>query len=102
MSWTWHFIHGTCIKNRSSPAFKLPWSGASSDALLSGIRVPKGLDTADAVRNWLVSVLPETARLVREYLPRKSKSYPSEQLAAEIDGLREMLLRTEYVDRSPT
>lgn len=55
-----------------------------------------------APSDWLVSVLPETARLVREYLPGKSKSYPSEQLAAEIDGLREMLLRTEYVDRSLT
>ncbi|MDQ0276539.1 hypothetical protein QO003_000842 [Arthrobacter silviterrae] len=64
--------------------------------------VPKGLDTAEAVRDWLVSVLPETARLVREYLPGKSKSYPSEELAAEIDGLREMLLRTEYVVHSPT
>jgi hypothetical protein len=55
--------------------------------------VPFGLDTADAVRSWLVSVLPETARLVREYLPTKSKSYPVEQLANEVDDLREMLSR---------
>lgn len=53
--------------------------------------VPKGVDTADAVRNWLVSVLPETTRLVREHLPGKSKPYPAEQLVAEIEGLREML-----------
>ena len=56
--------------------------------------VPFGLDTPDAVRGWLVSVLPETARLVREYLPTKSKSYPIELLADEIDSLREMLSRT--------
>jgi hypothetical protein len=55
--------------------------------------VPFGLDTADAVRSWLVSVLPETARLVREYLPTKSKSYPVEQLTNEVDDLREMLSR---------
>ena len=60
--------------------------------------VPKGLDTAPAVRAWLASVLPETARLVREYLPRKSKAYPSDQLAAEIDALREMLLKTDSSD----
>jgi hypothetical protein len=53
--------------------------------------VPLGLETPEAVRSWLVSVLPETARLVREYLPTKSKSYPIEQLADEVDGLREML-----------
>jgi len=57
--------------------------------------VPKGLNTAAAVRVWLASVLPETARLVREYLPQKSKSYASEQLAAEIEGLREMLLKAD-------
>mgnify|MGYP001074943092 FL=1 len=56
--------------------------------------VPLGLDTAEAVRKWLVSVLPETARLVREYLPTKSKAYPAEQLATEVDALRTMLSRS--------
>ena len=50
--------------------------------------VPKGLETPDAVRGWLVEVLPETERLVREYLPTKSKAYPSEELAYEVAALR--------------
>lgn len=50
--------------------------------------VPAGLDTPDAVRSWLASQLPETARLVREYLPTRSKAYPAEELAGEIDQLR--------------
>lgn len=53
--------------------------------------VPKGLETTEAVRSWLVSVLPETARLVREHLPTKSKAYPAEQLAFEIEQLRAAL-----------
>lgn len=55
--------------------------------------VPLGLDTPQAVRQWLVSVLPETVRLLREYLPTKSKSYPAEQLAADVETLRAMLAR---------
>ncbi len=50
--------------------------------------VPVGLDTADSVRTWLAQVLPETARLVREHLPTRSKSYPAEELAVEIEQLR--------------
>jgi hypothetical protein len=47
--------------------------------------VPNGMETTEAVRSWLVSVLPETARLVREHLPAKSKTYPAEELAIEIE-----------------
>jgi hypothetical protein len=54
--------------------------------------VPSGLDTADSVRTWLATVLPETARLVREHLLTRSKSYPAEELAAEIEQLRNALL----------
>jgi hypothetical protein len=53
--------------------------------------VPIGLDTPDAVRSWLVSVLPETARLVREHLPSRSKTYPAEELADEVEQLRTTL-----------
>jgi hypothetical protein len=42
----------------------------------------------DAVRAWPAGVLPETARLVREYLPTKSKAYPAEDLAIEVEQLR--------------
>lgn len=53
--------------------------------------VPTGLDTADAVRSWLASVLPETARLVRVHLPAKSKAYPAAELAMEIGQLGDAL-----------
>jgi hypothetical protein len=53
--------------------------------------VPQGLDTVEQVRAWLVEVLPETERLVREYLPSKSKAYPAEQLGDEVTALREHL-----------
>jgi hypothetical protein len=58
--------------------------------------VPAGLDDTGSVRAWLVSVLPETARLVRDHLPRKSKAYPCQELAAEIEKLREALLRPNF------
>lgn len=50
--------------------------------------VPRGLASDAAVRHWLTDVLPETARLLREWLPRKSKRYPAEALAQEVDSLR--------------
>lgn len=50
--------------------------------------VRKGLETPDQVRDWLVQVLPETERLVREFLPTKSKSYPAQQLGDELAALR--------------
>jgi hypothetical protein len=53
--------------------------------------VPKGLDTPEQVRTWLVNVLPETERLVREFLPTKSKAYPAQQLANEVAALRNHL-----------
>jgi hypothetical protein len=49
--------------------------------------VPNGMETTEAVRSWLVRVLPETARLVREHLPAKSTAYPAEELAIEIEQL---------------
>ena len=41
-------------------------------------------------RGWW-RCLPETERLVREYLPTKSKAYPAEQLGDEVTALREHL-----------
>ena len=55
--------------------------------------VPQGLETPEQFRTWLVEVLPETERLVREYLPTKSKAYPAEQLGDEVVALREHLAR---------
>lgn len=54
--------------------------------------VPKGFETPAQVRRWLVSVLPETERLVREHLPRRSRAYPVEHLAEEVAALRRHLV----------
>jgi hypothetical protein len=54
---------------------------------------PQGLDTVVKVRAWLVEVLPETERLVREYLPTKSKAFPAEGLGDEVAALRQHLAR---------
>jgi len=53
--------------------------------------VPVGLETQEAVTSWLASVLPETTRVVREHLPTKSKAYPADELAIEIEQLRAAL-----------
>jgi hypothetical protein len=55
--------------------------------------VPKGLETPKQFRAWLVEVLPETERLVREHLPTKSKAYPADQLGDELVALRDYLAR---------
>jgi hypothetical protein len=57
--------------------------------------VPVGLNDAESVTAWLAAALPETARLIREHLPRRSKAYPSEELAAEVECLRDELLRPD-------
>lgn len=51
--------------------------------------VPSGLDADDRLRDWFTSVLPEAARLCREHLPTKSRAYPAEDLAQEVETLRE-------------
>ncbi len=55
--------------------------------------VPRGLDTVESVRAWLATALQETVRLVTEYLPARSKAYPAEQLADEVELLRLALLQ---------
>lgn len=57
--------------------------------------VPKGLETPEQVRAWLVEVLAETERLVREYLPMKSKAYPTERLGDEVVALRDHLAHSK-------
>ena len=54
-------------------------------------RVPQGLLDVTQVRTWLVANLVETERLVREYLPTKSRKYPADKLAGQIRELREAL-----------
>jgi hypothetical protein len=54
--------------------------------------VPPDLAGREDAWAWFVEQLPEASRLVREYLPRKSKAYPIDQLAGELDRLRENLM----------
>jgi hypothetical protein len=53
--------------------------------------VPHGFEQPEQVRAWLVSVLPETERLVREFLPSKSKAFSAAMLADEVAALRDHL-----------
>jgi hypothetical protein len=53
--------------------------------------VPPDLADRQAAWAWFVEQLPEASRLVRDYLPRKSKVYPVGQLADELDRLREKI-----------
>jgi hypothetical protein len=55
--------------------------------------LPQGLDTPERVRSCLVELLPETERLVREFLPSKSRAYPAQQLGDEVAALRLYLAR---------
>ena len=57
--------------------------------------IPQGLSTVEQVRMWFIGVLPETERLVREYLPTKSRAYPSAQLADEVSALRRLLAASQ-------
>ena len=84
---TWHNFH-----EPEQPLGVTPGSvGRSGRRFIVWHSVPKGLETPAQVRAWLVGVLPETDRLVREYLPTKSKAYPADQLADEVVALREHL-----------
>jgi len=69
--------------------------GRSQRRFIVWHRLPEGIATAETVRAWFVSVLPETERLVREHLPRKSKAYPAEMLADEVRALRSHLDRSD-------
>lgn len=49
--------------------------------------VPVGLVTDELMATWLTEALPGTARLCREHLPKKSRAYPAEALAQEVEAL---------------
>lgn len=53
--------------------------------------VPVDLVTDEHMANWLADALPETARLCREHLPKKSRAYAAEALAQEVEALAEHL-----------
>lgn len=69
-----------------------PLKSALNEVMQEVRSVPADLHEPRAVRAWLAGALPETITLVRDYLPTKSKAYPSETLAAEVEALRQHLL----------
>jgi hypothetical protein len=54
---------------------------------------PPGLDDEQSLLQWLVPALGEVALLCRDYLPTKSRQYPAESLAQEVEALAEYLAR---------
>lgn len=61
--------------------------------------VPQGLVSDEQAQRWLASVLPETARLCREHLPTRSRAYPAEDLAREVEALAAHLLTVAHGQR---
>jgi hypothetical protein len=49
--------------------------------------IPPGRGDEEAVLAWVVPALADVARLCREYLPKKSRQYPPESLAQEVEAL---------------
>lgn len=62
--------------------------GRKQRRFIVDIEVPPGLPDANAYAVWMTSALAEVGRIVRTYLPTKSKEYPAERLAAEVEALR--------------
>lgn len=61
--------------------------GRKQRRFIVNIEVPPALPDRTAYRRWMTQALGEVAELVRDYLPPKSKIYPSARLAAEVEDL---------------
>ncbi|KGN35030.1 hypothetical protein N802_01760 [Knoellia sinensis KCTC 19936] len=62
--------------------------GRKQKRFIVDVEVPPDLGDLDAYRAWMATALAEVAAIVRDHLPTKNKSYPSERLASEVDELR--------------
>lgn len=62
--------------------------GRKQRRFIVNIEVPPALADLSTYRSWMANALSEVAQIVRDYLPTKSKTYPAERLASEIDDLR--------------
>jgi hypothetical protein len=62
--------------------------GRKQRRFIVNLEVPPALPDLIAYRTWMAQALSEVADLVRNYLPTKSKTYPAERLASEVDELR--------------
>ena len=72
-----------------------PWMvGRKQRRFIVELAPPAGLDDETAVLDWLRPALNEVAGLCREYLPTKSRQYPAESLAVEVEALATHLSAT--------
>jgi hypothetical protein len=62
--------------------------GRKQGRFIVNVEVPPALPDLHAYRTWMSRTLTEVAAIVRDYLPTKSKTYPAERLASELDDLR--------------
>ena len=69
-----------------------PWMvGRKQRRFIVQLAPPPGLDTESALLAWLLPALHEVAQLCRDYLPTKSRQYPAESLALEVEALARYL-----------
>lgn len=57
--------------------------------LIVGIEVPPELGDLDDYRLWMLATLGELPPFIRGHAPARSKKFPLERLADEVDALRE-------------
>jgi len=69
--------------------------GRKQRRFIINLEVPPELKDRAGVDVWITAALEEAAAITRAYLPRKSRQYPADRLAGEIDELR-----TRWVDHA--
>jgi len=63
--------------------------GRTQRRFIINLEVPPGMADRQAYATWITQALTTAAEIVRDVLPRRSKKYPAERLAAEVLALRE-------------
>jgi hypothetical protein len=63
--------------------------GRTQRRFIIWIEVPPKLADEATYNDWMTGCLSEAATIVRQHLPRKSKAYPAEDLALELDHLKD-------------
>jgi len=62
--------------------------GRKQRRFIINLEVPPELTDRAGIDVWITAALEEAADITRAYLPRKSRQYPADRLAGEIDELR--------------
>jgi hypothetical protein len=92
---TWSDGLGPVPPGRPGSPGVRPWMvGRKQRRFIVELAPPAGLDDETAVLDWLLPALNEVAGLCREYLPTKSRQYPAESLAVEVEALATHLSAT--------